>query len=380
MVRQKAPSSAAMPAPGNTDPLVENGVCMGEATAMMNALPPRSVDVIFADPPYNLQLDGELTRPNHTRVDGVSDAWDSFESMAAYDHFTRCWLAAARHCLKDDGTLWVIGSYHNIFRVGASLQDMGFWVLNDVVWRKANPMPNFKGRRFANAHETLIWASKHKASRHTFNHHSMKALNDELQMRSDWDIPVCGGSERMRDQQGNKAHPTQKPEALLHRVLIASTRTGDMVLDPFAGTGTTPAVAKRLRRRWLAFENDPTYAELARERVAAVQPVADSRIVEAQGRRRQARVPFGWLVERGLIEPGTILHGGARGQDQAKVRADGNLVTAEATGSIHKLGAHVQGAPSCNGWQFWHLEQDGKLVPIDVLRQRLRAEMESASG
>jgi len=376
MVRQAALTRASVPSPDNTDELAESGVCEGEATALMRAMPAKSVDVVFADPPYNLQLEGELTRPNQTRVDGVADTWDQFDSLEAYDRFTRAWLSAARHVLKDDGTLWVIGSYHNIFRVGAILQDLGFWILNDIVWNKTNPMPNFRGRRFANAHETLIWAAKSKGARHTFNHHSMKALNDDLQMRSDWEIPVCGGSERIKDAHGNKAHPTQKPEALLHRVILASTQPGDMVLDPFAGTGTTPAVAKRLRRRWLAIENDPDYAALTRERVHHVRPVEDTRLVEAQARRRQPRVPFGWLVERGLIEPGTILHGGARGQYQAKVRADGNLVVSDATGSIHKIGAHVQGAPSCNGWQFWQIEQDDKLIPIDVLRQRVRAEME----
>jgi modification methylase len=351
------------------------GVREGDGIAGMNAMPAGSADMIFADPPYNLQLDGELHRPNNTRVDGVEDAWDRFDSFGSYDAFTRAWLDAARHALKDDGTLWVIGSYHNIFRVGAILQDLGFWILNDVVWRKANPMPNFRGRRFTNAHETLIWASKHKEARYTFNYQSMKALNDEIQMRSDWYIPICAGPERLRDPKGRKAHPTQKPEALLHRVLMASSRPGDLIVDPFLGSGTTAAVAKRLQRRWLGFETDGDYAALARERVDAVEPVADVQAVELQRKKEQMRIPFGWLVERGEIPPGTVLHGGPRGQWTAKVRADGSVISADAKGSIHQVGARVQGAPSCNGWQFWHVEVNGKHVPLDVLRQKLRDEL-----
>nr|WP_241503852.1 site-specific DNA-methyltransferase [Ferruginivarius sediminum] len=340
----------------------------------MRALPAGSVDMIFADPPYNLQLDGELHRPNNTRVDGVDDEWDQFESLQAYDRFTRDWLAAARHCLKDDGTLWVIGSYHNIFRVGASLQDLGFWILNDVVWRKSNPMPNFRGRRFTNAHETLIWAAKSKDSRYTFNYQSMKALNDDLQMRSDWYMPICAGSERLKDKDGRKAHPTQKPEALLHRIVVASTRPDDLIVDPFLGSGTTAAVAKRLRRRWIGLEADAEYAEIARERLARVRAVDDPTLVQLESRREAPRIPFGRLVERGFLAPGTVLYGGPKGQWTARVRADGTLVSAEAKGSIHQVGAQLQGAPSCNGWQFWQIDVEGNRVPIDVLRQKLRAE------
>jgi len=351
-----------------------NVVRSGDCVALMSQLPDRSVDLIFADPPYNLQLSGELTRPNQSRVDGVDDAWDRFEDFDSYDRFTLAWLEAARRVLKDDGTIWVIGSYHNIFRVGAQLQDLGFWILNDVVWRKTNPMPNFRGKRFTNAHETMIWASKSQDARYTFNYASMKALNDDLQMRSDWLIPICTGGERLRDEAGRKAHSTQKPEALLHRVILAASNPGDLVLDPFLGSGTTAAVAKRLRRHYLGFERDEGYAALARERLARVQPVADLELVETVEKRQEQRVPFGWLVERGLIEPGTILYGPGK-RWTAKVRADGTLITADFKGSIHQAGAHVQGAPACNGWQFWSIDAQGKLVPIDVLRQKLRAEL-----
>ncbi|MDH3475815.1 MAG: DNA methyltransferase [Rhodospirillales bacterium] len=341
----------------------------------MGRLPERSVDMIFADPPYNLQLAGELTRPDQSRVDAVDDAWDRFDGFAAYDAFTRDWLGAARRVLKDDGTIWVIGSYHNIFRVGAELQDLGYWLLNDVIWRKSNPMPNFRGRRFTNAHETLIWAAKHQEASYTFNYAAMKALNDDLQMRSDWLIPICSGGERLRDDDGRKAHSTQKPEALLHRVVLAATQPGQIVLDPFLGSGTTAAVAKRLHRRYIGFEREADYVELARARLAKIRPVDDLSLVETPSKRTQRRIPFGWLVERGILEPGTVLYGPAR-RWSAKVRADGTLITADFRGSIHQAGAHVQGAPACNGWQFWNLDVEGKLVPIDLLREKLRSELD----
>lgn len=349
-------------------------VKVGDCIALMEAMPEASVDLVFADPPYNLQLAGDLHRPNNSKVDAVDDDWDRFDSFADYDRFSRAWLRAARRILKDDGTLWVIGSYHNIFRVGATLQDTGFWILNDVIWRKSNPMPNFRGKRFTNAHETLIWAAKDKDARYTFNYAAMKALNDDLQMRSDWLIPICNGGERLKDETGAKAHPTQKPEALLHRVLLAATRPGETVLDPFFGSGTTGAVAKRLNRHYIGLERDPSYARLARERIAKVQPADLESVVTSVSKREQPRIPFGWLVERGLLEPGTTLYGPNR-RWTARVRADGSLITADFKGSIHQVGAHVQGAPACNGWQFWSYNVEGKLVPIDVLRQKLRAEM-----
>jgi modification methylase len=347
-------------------------VVVGDCIAEMARLPEASVDLVFADPPYNLQLAGDLHRPNNTRVDGVDDDWDKFADFAEYDRFCRAWLAAARRVMKRDGALWVIGSYHNIFRVGALLQDLGFWILNDIVWRKTNPMPNFRGRRFTNAHETLIWCARSSEARYTFNYDAMKALNDELQMRSDWFIPLCGGPERLKTEDGRKAHPTQKPEALLHRVLLAATKPGDVILDPFFGSGTTGAVARRLGRRWIGIERDPGYAALAEARIAAVEPTAPD-LVATIGKREEPRIPFGALVERGLLKPGTVLFDQQR-RWTAKVRADGTLVSATSRGSIHQIGAAVQGAPACNGWAFWCFEQRGRLVPIDVLRQQLRAE------
>jgi modification methylase len=330
---------------------------------------------VFADPPYNLQLEGELRRPDSSKVDAVDDGWDQFASFEEYDRFTRNWLAAARRVLKDSGALWVIGSYHNIFRVGTILQDLGFWILNDVVWRKSNPMPNFRGRRFTNAHETLIWCARARDRKnYTFNYEAMKALNDELQMRSDWNLPICSGGERLKDQSGAKAHSTQKPESLLHRVIVSSTRPGDVVLDPFLGSGTTAAVARRLGRRFIGIERDEGYARLARKRIKAVESLPDDAIEVTRSKRSEVRIPFGWVVERRLLEPGTVLQGPTK-RHHAKVRADGSLVCADATGSIHRIAAHVQGLDACNGWTFWHFERNGRPVSIDVLRQRLRAEL-----
>jgi len=354
-------------------------ILLGDCIKIMQSLPTESVDVIFADPPYNLQLAGELHRPDNSRVDGVEDAWDRFDDLATYDAFTRGWLAEARRLLKPDGTLWVIGSYHNIFRVGTALQDADYWILNDVIWRKSNPMPNFRGRRFTNAHETLIWAARSQDSRYIFNYESMKALNDDLQMRSDWLIPICSGAERLRDESGRKQHSTQKPEALLHRVILASTRPGQVILDPFFGSGTTGAVAKRLCRRWVGIERDEDYARIARERIARVEPLSDPSLIEIKPKREAPRVPFGWLIERGLLEPGTVLYGPGR-RYSARVRPDGTLVASgtqgDHRGSIHQVGAALQGAAACNGWSFWHLDVEGKEVSIDVLRQKVRAEME----
>jgi modification methylase len=349
-------------------------VIEGDCVARMNALPEASCDLIFADPPYNLQLRGDLHRPDQSKVDAVDDAWDQFDSFAEYDRFTRDWLGAARRVLKDTGSIWVIGSYHNIFRVGSALQDLGFWILNDVIWRKTNPMPNFRGRRFTNAHETLIWATKNPKQQYTFNYEAMKALNDELQMRSDWTLPICSGGERLKNTDGQKAHSTQKPESLLHRVVVASTKSGDVILDPFFGSGTTGAVAKRLGRHFIGIEREKTYADIARARIAEIIPADNESIEITRSKRAEPRIPFGWVVERGLLPPGTVLHG-ARKHQKAKVRADGTLVSADAKGSIHQVGAHVQGLDACNGWTFWQFELNGALVPIDVLRQRLRAEL-----
>jgi modification methylase len=344
-------------------------ILQGDCIAEMARLPDKSVDMIFADPPYNLQLGGDLFRPEGGRVDAVDDDWDKFDSLGAYDDFTREWLAEARRILKDDGTMWVIGSYHNIYRVGALLQDADFWILNDIVWRKSNPMPNFRGTRFTNAHETLLWCAKDGRARYTFNYRAMKALNDDLQMRSDWVLPICGGSERVKDGEGHKAHPTQKPEALLYRILLACTKPGDIVLDPFFGTGTTGAVARRLGRHWIGIERESAYVEVATTRIASTLPLDESAMQTVPDKRTQPRVAFGLLVESGLVPAGTMLTDSKR-RWTAKVCADGSLSCDDHAGSIHKVGAGLQGAPSCNGWTFWHVEEAGNLQPLDTLRQR----------
>ena len=344
-------------------------ILQGDCIAEMARLPDKSVDMIFADPPYNLQLGGDLFRPEGSRVDAVDDEWDKFESLTTYDNFTREWLEQARRLLKDDGTIWVIGSYHNIFRVGALLQDADFWILNDIVWRKSNPMPNFRGTRFTNAHETLIWCAKDEKARYTFNYRAMKALNDDLQMRSDWVLPICSGGERMKADDGSKAHPTQKPEALLYRILLACTKPGDVVLDPFFGTGTTGAVARRLGRRWIGIEREPAYVKVAEERIASTLPLDESAMQTVPDKRQQPRVAFGLLVESGLVPAGAILTDAKR-RWKAKVCADGSIACESHAGSIHKVGAALQGAPSCNGWTFWHVAQGGSLTVLDSLRQQ----------
>ena len=343
-------------------------ILRGDCIAQMKALPAKSVDMIFADPPYNLQLGGELFRPDGSHVDAVTDEWDKFDTFAHYDAFTRAWLAEAHRILKDDGTIWVIGSYHNIFRVGAAVQDLGYWILNDIVWRKANPMPNFRGTRFTNAHETLIWASKGEKAKYTFNYRSMKTLNDELQMRSDWEFPICGGPERLK-KDGVKVHPTQKPEALIYRILLACSKPGDVVLDPFFGTGTTGAVAKRLRRHWIGIEREDDYIAAAEERIAAALPLDESALTTMQSPKAAPKVAFGTLVETGYLIPGAVLTDTKR-RWRATVRADGSLLSdCGQVGSIHKLGSTLQGAPACNGWTFWHHEAAGVLAPIDTIRQ-----------
>ncbi len=355
-------------------------IVAGDCIEALKMLPDASVDLVFADPPYNLQLQGDLHRPDQSKVDAVNDAWDKFASFTAYDAFTRAWLAECRRILKPTGSLWVIGSYHNIFRVGTILQDLGYWILNDIVWRKSNPMPNFRGRRFTNAHETLIWASPEaNATGYTFNYEAMKQLNEGVQMRSDWLIPLCTGGERLKGDDGAKAHPTQKPEALLHRVVMASTKPGDIVLDPFFGTGTTGAVAKRLGRHYIGIERDAGYIKVARERIRQVIPASAEDIALPKPKREEVRVPFGQVIERGLLDPGQKLYDPSK-RHAARVKADGSLSVDGATGSIHQIGAHVQGLPACNGWTFWHFMVDGKLKPIDILRQQIRNEMEAAEA
>jgi len=362
----------------SSEPTVSARVLVGDCLAEIAKLPAGCVDLVFADPPYNLQLQGDLKRPDDSRVDAVDDAWDKFASFAAYDDFTSAWLIACRRVMKPNATLWVIGSYHNIFRVGARLQDLGFWILNDIVWRKSNPMPNFRGRRFTNAHETLIWAARDAAKRdYTFNYEALKAGNDDVQARSDWFIPLCTGEERLKGRDGKKLHPTQKPEALLARVILAASRPDDLVLDPFCGTGTTGAVAHRLRRRFIGIERDADYAAAAQRRIAAIEPLPTPTLASFMTAREAPRVPFAALIERGLVAPGNSLVDAKR-RHRALVRADGALALGEAVGSIHRIGAIAQGLEACNGWTYWHVETPKGLTLIDVLRAQLRAEMGAA--
>lgn len=352
-------------------------VLVGDCRQVLEQLPEDSIDLIFADPPYNLQLEGDLWRPNLTQVDAVDDDWDQFDNFAHYDRFTREWLMACRRVLKPTGALWVIGSYHNIYRVGKILQDLKFWFLNDVVWVKANPMPNFNGVRFTNAHETLLWVQKEKGAKYTFNYHAMKGLNEGLQMRSDWYIPICTGKERLKDEEGEKAHPTQKPEALLYRVILASSNPGDIILDPFFGTGTTGAVAHRLHRHYIGVEIDPNYAQVAQKRVCKVEQLEfEPTIFITPNPRRRKRIPFGNLVENGLLALGQTLYFGAGGEITAKVLADGKLLYNGSRGSIHQIAKKIREGPS-NGWKCWYYwdEKAQKHQPIDRLREILREEM-----
>jgi modification methylase len=353
-------------------------ILVGDCVAEMAKMPAASVDLVFADPPYNLQLQGDLKRPDDSRVDAVDDDWDKFSSFSAYDDFSRAWLTACRRVMKPNATLWVIGSYHNIFRVGTLLQDLGFWILNDIVWRKSNPMPNFRGRRFTNAHETLIWAAREAATRdYTFNYEALKASNDDVQMRSDWFLPLCTGEERLKGRDGKKLHPTQKPEALLARVILAASRPDDVVLDPFCGSGTTGAVARRLRRNFIGIERHAEYAVPARARIEAVEPLPEPALASFMTAREAPRVPFATLVERGLVTPGVKLVDAKR-RHRALVRADGAIALGEAVGSIHRIGALAQGLEACNGWTFWHVETAKGLTVIDALRAQVRAEMGAA--
>ena len=362
-------------------PLPVDEVIQGDCLDVLAGLPEKSVDLVFADPPYNLQLQADLFRPNMSKVDAVNDAWDHFSSFASYDDFTRKWLTACRRVLKDEGTLWVIGSYHNIYRVGTALMDLDYWILNDTIWIKNNPMPQFRGARFTNAHETLIWAQKVRGAHYTFNYRSMKSVNEELQMRSDWYLSLCTGKERLK-LNGAKAHPTQKPEALLYRVILASTKPGDVILDPFFGTGTTGAVAKTLHRHFIGVERETRYVRLARERIEAVQPTMFSDEVYAfDTQKREPRVPFGTLLEHGLLRPGQTLFFGPKAEAQAMVMANGQLAYNGETGSIHAIGRAIRNAP-CNGWEHWYYQDEdtGELLPLNVLRAQLRKEAADAAN
>src|SRR5476649_1206015 len=375
MSRRGAPSRAPR---GVSESTQQHRILVGDCVAEMAKLSAASVDLVFADPPYNLQLASDLKRPDDSRVDAVTDDWDKFDSFATYDAFTKGWLTACRRVMKPSATLLVIGSYHNIFRVGAMMQDLGFWILNDVIWRKTNPMPNFRGRRFTNAHETMIWASRDaNAKGYTFNYEALKAGNEDIQVRSDWTIPLCTGEERLKGLDGKKLHPTQKPEALLARVILASSRSDDLVLDPFNGTGTTGAVATHLGRRYIGIERDPAYAKAAVKRIAAVKPLEAPSLAPFMTAREAPRVAFASLIERGMIAAGAKLVD-AKKKHRVLVRADGAVTLGDAVGSIHRMGALAQGLDACNGWSFWHVETPKGLVSIDTLRAEIRAEMAEA--
>jgi len=352
-----------------------NKILHGDSYATMQKLPDDSIDLIFADPPYNLQLNDTLYRPDYSEVDAVTEDWDKFSDFKSYDEFTKKWLYECKRVLKPSGSIWVIGSYHNIFRIGYMMQNFGFWTLNDIIWSKTNPMPHFRGRRFTNAHETIIWAAKDKNSRYRFNYDSLKSLNDNIQMRSDWTIPICNGKERLRDREGNKIHPTQKPEALLYRIILSSSDPNAIVLDPFLGSGTTAVVAKKLGRRWIGIENNPEYIVAANERIKNTSKPRPEAIDIKATKRDQVRVPFGVLVERGYIEIGEKLYCSKK-KNIAIVKADGSLQSNEIVGSIHKIGAHYQGTESCNGWIYWHYLRNNNLFPIDNLREEIKSNLD----
>ena len=347
----------------------KNKIINGDSLEELKKIPRETFDLIFADPPYNLQLKGELTRPDRSKVSAVNDKWDQFENFKKYDEFTYEWLNECKRILKKDGAIWVIGSYHNIFRVGTAIQNLGFWILNDVIWNKNNPMPNFRGTRFTNAHETLIWASKSEKSKYTFNYQSLKCLNDDLQMRSNWSLPICSGCERLK-KNGKKIHSTQKPESLLHRILLATSNKNDLVLDPFLGSGTSAAVAKKLGRNYFGIEKEKNYFKAAEERLKATKPIEDDLLDTLKNNRSKPRIPFGSLVELGIIKPGTNIFDNKK-KITARIMADGSIKHNQAEGSIHKVAATILGAESCNGWTFWHCDINGRTYPIDYLRQRL---------
>ena len=347
----------------------KNKIINGDSLKELKKIPSESFDLIFADPPYNLQLKNPLSRPDRSKVNPVDDEWDKFDSFKNYDEFTITWLKECKRILKKDGAIWVIGSYHNIFRVGTAIQDLGFWILNDVIWNKNNPMPNFRGTRFTNAHETLIWASKNKKSKYTFNYQSLKCLNDDLQMRSNWNLPICNGSERLK-KNGKKIHSTQKPESLLHRILLASSNKSDMILDPFLGSGTTAAVAKKLGRNYYGIEKEKNYFDAAKERLKNTKLIEDNFLDTLKNNRSKPRIPFGSLVELGIIKPGTSIFDQKK-KVMAKIMVDGSIKHNQAEGSIHKVAATILGSESCNGWTYWHCIINGRAVPIDYLRQRL---------
>ena len=349
---------------------LKNKIINGDSLKELKRIPDETFDLVFADPPYNLQLKNKLTRPDRSKVNAVNDKWDQFESFKSYDEFTFEWLKECKRILKKDGTIWAIGSYHNIFRVGTTIQNLGFWILNDVIWNKNNPMPNFRGTRFTNAHETLIWASKSEGSKYTFNYQSLKCLNDDLQMRTTWNFPICNGKERLK-KNGKKVHSTQKPESLIHRIILASSNKNDFILDPFLGSGTTAVVSKKLGRNYFGIEKEKYYFDATKKRLENTNIIKDEYLDTLQNNRTKPRIPFGSLVEMGLIKPGTEIYDQKK-KVNAKIMIDGSIKYQQSEGSIHKVAAKIIGAESCNGWTFWHYKSGNSLKPIDDLRQRLR--------
>ena len=349
----------------------KNSITQGNSLELLKKIPDKSIDLVFADPPYNLQLRDTLYRPDQTTVEAVTNDWDKFETYKDYDEFCLIWLKECKRVLKDGGALWVIGSYHNILRLGTSIQNLGFWILNDIIWHKTNPMPNFRGTRFTNAHETLLWCTTSRKAKYTFNYQNLKELNDGKQMRSDWHIPICAGKERLRETNNQRSHPTQKPEALLYRIMVSSTNIGDTVLDPFLGSGTTAVMAKKLQRNFIGFEQDKDYIKLAKKRLANTNPLSDETVTMTKSRKDLPKVPFGELVEQGIIPPGAVLTD-KKERFKATVSIDGSLKIKNLSGSIHQLGAKVQGLPSCNGWDFWHLKNKLKTTLLDEVRTEYR--------
>lgn len=345
-----------------------NTIIKGNCVEELKKLPSNSIDLIFADPPYNLQLGEKLIRPDSTEYSGVEDKWDKFSSNQEYEDFCTEWLGECKRILKDNGSIWVIGSYHNVFTLGYIMQSkLNLWFINDIIWIKHNPTPNFNGTRFNNAHETLIWATKSKESKFTFHYKSMKSFNDDKQMRSDWYLPICQGGERLKDENNVKVHSTQKPEDLLYRIILSNSNEGDIILDPFFGTGTTGAVAKKLNRNFIGIEQEDKYIKYAKERIEIIQPL-DLETLEYKIEIKESKVSIGQLIESELLSPGTCLYDKNKTY-KAILLADGTLDDSQFVGSIHKLSARRLGKTNNNGWEYWYFYKDGTFTSINELRK-----------
>ena len=350
----------------------KNTITQGDSLELLKKIPDKSINLVFADPPYNLQLRDTLYRPDQTTVEAVTNDWDKFETYQAYDQFCLTWLQECKRVIKDGGAFWVIGSYHNILRLGTLIQNLGFWILNDIIWHKTNPMPNFRGTRFTNAHETLLWCTTSRKAKYTFNYQNLKELNEGKQMRSDWHIPICSGKERLRENNNQRSHPTQKPEALLYRIIVSCTNKDDTILDPFLGSGTTAVMAKKLLRNYIGFEQDKEYIKLANKRLKDTKSFDDEIVTLTKSRKDLPKVPFGELVEQGVIPPGAVLTD-KKERYKATVTIDGSIKIKNISGSIHQVGAKIQGLPSCNGWDFWHLKDKKSTTLLDEIRWNYRS-------